>query len=379
MKQYFLALATFTGTIIGVGFFGLPYIAAKIGFYPIMLYIIVLTLISILTHYLYTEICLRTNGSHRLPGFAEIYLGREAKWISIFSTSVGLYGANLAYILVGGGFLANLLMPIFGGSIQLYIIIFFALGALLAFTGSKSIAQSELYSMIILFAALIFIVVLGLPKVDVSNLMNFDFSGINLLLPYGVILFSLSGMSVIPDIREILGSNEKKLKQIISGGIIISAITYTIFIFLTLGVCGVNTTQDALSGLKNSLGYNVLIAGFIVGILATFTSYIATALTIKKIFIYDLHISEIIAWFAACVVPLILILIGFNDFIKIVSFTGAVTLGIDSIMIFILFFKAKKIGQRTPEFTISIRQFIVYGLSIMFLSGVLLELYFLFN
>lgn len=372
MKRYLYALATFSGTIIGVGLFGLPYVAAQIGFIPILFYFAVLGTIILIIQLMFGEICLRTSESHRLPGYAEIYLNKKAKILSVISNSLGLYGANLAYIIIGGGFLANLLMPIFGGSVLIYTLIFFTTGAFIIFLGSKTIARSELFSLILFFGVLIFLIIKGSPHINPEYLFDINYK--NLFLPYGVILFSLGGMAIIPEAREILGQKGKLLKSVIVVGAIIPIITYVAFIFLVLGVTGPDTTTDALTGLKAVLGQNILIAGFLFGIITTFTSYLTLGLTLKKIYWYDLKFSHFNSWLIACLVPIILYVAGLQNFILIIGFTGAVTLGVDVILISLIYLKAKKKGQRIPDYKVNIPKTIVYLLIGLFLVGVVTQL-----
>jgi len=376
MKDNILAFATFSGTIIGVGLFGLPFVASKIGYYPMLFYFGILTIVSILVHQIFGEICLRTNGEHRLPGYAQIYLGKPAKWISIFSTSIGLFGSNLAYIVIGGSFLSYLLQPIFGGDPIIYILLFFISGALLTFFGFKSISRTELLGLIIIFFAIIYMFAKSLSHIDIENMLTYDFSLLNLFLPYGVILFSLSGMSIVPEVVERLRLNPKNLKGIFASGIILAAVLYIMFIFLTLGVTGRQTTADALSGLKELLGNKVMIAGYILGVLATFTSYISSSLTLKKIFSYDINLTPIISWIIAVSVPILLYLLGINDFILIIGFVGAVTMGIDSLTIFLIYLRAIKAGERKPEYELKLNKFIIYGLGLIFILGAIIELIF---
>jgi len=372
MKKYILALATFCGTIIGVGIFSLPYAAAKFGFYPTIFYLIALSGLTVIIHLIFGEICLRTPQNHRLPGLTEIYFGKKIKLLPVLTNSIGLFGASLAYLIVGGDFLTNVVQPIFGGNELTYVLIFFFTASLIIFLGSKAISRSDLINLLVFFGILIFLLIKSLPHLQLANLQTFQLS--NFFLPYGVILFALSGMSIIPEIREILTGESKKLKSVIIAGSLIPAFVYLIFIFFVLGVCGQFTTPDALSGLKLFLGEKILIAGFLLGTLAVFTSYINVGLTIKKIFWYDLKFSHFSAWVLATFIPLLLYLIGLKDFIAIIGFTGAVTMGIDGILVFLMHQKAKKTGQLKPTYQINLPKILVYLIIVMFLAGVAVEL-----
>ncbi|PIR07544.1 hypothetical protein COV54_00500, partial [Candidatus Jorgensenbacteria bacterium CG11_big_fil_rev_8_21_14_0_20_38_23] len=64
------AIATLSGTIIGVGLFALPYITLKVGFWVMLCYFLVLGALVILIHSFFGELALKTPDYKRLPGFA---------------------------------------------------------------------------------------------------------------------------------------------------------------------------------------------------------------------------------------------------------------------------------------------------------------------
>ena len=124
-KRFYHAIAMMIGMIVGVGIFGVPYAVEKVGFALGIFYIFVLGMMLLLIHLLYSEIVLRTDGVHRLVGYAEIYLGKKGKIVTAASQILSFYGALVAYIIIGGQFLHMVLSPIFGGTVLVYQIGFF--------------------------------------------------------------------------------------------------------------------------------------------------------------------------------------------------------------------------------------------------------------
>jgi len=61
-----------------------------------------------------------------LPGYTEKYLGKRAKIVAFISSSLGLTGAILAYLIIGGRFLGAILQSCFGSSDFVYVLIFFS-------------------------------------------------------------------------------------------------------------------------------------------------------------------------------------------------------------------------------------------------------------
>lgn len=360
-KKFIQAQAIFAGTVIGVGLFGLPYAASQLGFWPLAIYFVLLSPLIIVVHFLFGEIACGTLKLARVPGYAGEYLGQSMKKVSFAVSALGILGALLAYLIVGGQFFYALLSPFFGGSPLIYTLIFFSIGTLLIYRGVKSISYIEL----VLF--LIFIFILGLffyfalPFFNVQN-----FSSINLqflILPYGVVIFSLWGTSVIPEIKEILSGDRRLLRWVIATGSILIALIYLFFVIIILGVTGPHTSREAILGFASAVGQKVVFWGFCFGLITTFTSFLTLGLTLKRIFNYDFKINQRLSWAIACFTPLILFIIGFNNFIDVIGLTGAIALGAEGIII-IFIYRAylERKGAKMPLWLYSLIIFLIFGI-----------------
>jgi len=334
MKNFLYAISILIGTIIGVGVFGIPYVAAQAGFSITLIYLIGLGAVTLCIHLFYAEIVLKTPGKHRLVGYAEKYLGKWGKYLASFSNIPEYWAALLVYIIVGGQFLKALLQ----GSSFNWTLIFFLFGALLIFLGLKMIAQAELLMSLLLLAAMVIIFVFGFSQVHWQNLTGFDWSF--LFLPYGVVLFALSGVAAIPEMSELVKG--KQLKMAVVLGTLIPAILFIIFVAVVLGVTGPDTTQEALVGLQSILGTKVMLVGLIFGVLALMTSFLTIGLNLKKIFCYDYKTNKNLAWILVCFVPLLAYLFGLRNFIEIIGLIGAILGGINGLIIALIYAKLKK-------------------------------------
>lgn len=359
MKSLY-AISTLSGTIIGVGLFALPYLTLQLGFWVILGYFVVLTFVASLVHVFFGELALRTPDFKRLPGFAKIYLGSWGQNIAYVSTALGLFGASLAYLILGGRFLAELFFPYFGGNELIYALFYFAAFAVLVLRGIKAVAKIEFWGLILFLLILFAIFSQGREFLILENLFPANLNWSAFFLPYGVILFSLWGAALIPETEEIMAGSKKLFLRIIPIAILIPALIYLFFIYLVLGISGPNTTESALDGLKIALDSRIVSLALFFGVLTTFTSIIALGLTLKKVFWYDLGFNKNLAWFITCFVPLLLYLIGVHDFIAVIFFVGAIMLAVDAILILLMYNKIR------PE-----RKFIVYPLILVFLGGII--------
>ena len=369
MKKVIYAISVLSGTIIGVGLFSLPYITLKVGIFVMLGYFFILGALVIILHLFYGELSLKTPDFKRLPGFAKIYLGNWGEIIAYISTILGLFGAILAYLIVGGEFLGNLLSPFFGEGALFYTLLYFALGAILIFFGSKAVAKIEFWGLILFFIVLIIIFLRSRPFLNTENL-SYSLNLNNLFLPYGAIIFSLWGATLIPEVEEMLGKRKDLLKKIIPIAILIPILVYFFFIYVILGITGSQTTEFALTGLRNFLGNEVVSLGFLFGVLTTFTSFIALGLTLKKVFWYDLKIGKNLAWAITCFVPLAIFLAGLKSFIPIISLIGGVMLGIDGILIILMY----QVCQRIRRF--SFFHFLTSFLILILAIGIIYEIFF---
>lgn len=361
MLGFLKALAVYIGTIIGVGIFGLPYIASKAGFFLFFLFLLLLCGLVIIIQLIFGEICLETEGTNRLPGYIGKYLGNNWKNLSFLIISFGFFGSCLAYLIIGGEFLGFLFSPYFGGSNLIYTLIFFFIGSYLIFRGIKAISQIELSLLAVFFIILIIFFFKALPFINVDYLRTIDWKFFT--LPYGIIFFSLWGSAVIPEIKEMVKGDRRQLKKIIISGVLLSAVIYLLFVFIILSVSGSYTSENAISGFAMALGDSVIKVGFLFGIIACFTSFLTIGLTLKKVFWYDFGLSKNLSGFIACFLPLFLFLIGMRQFIDIISLTGALAIGGESIMIILLYkaFLQKKFSRRINPLLYVLLVFLILG------------------
>ncbi len=359
------------GTIIGAGLFSLPYITSVVGV-PLMLgYIIFLGIVSFLVHYFLAEVCIKTPDFLRLPGFAKFHLGEKAQKIAYFSGITGLLGAVLAYLILGGEFLAALLSPSLGGDTLHYTTIYFIASALVIYFGIKAISKIEFWGIVVFLLVLFLTFFQGFSQISIENLSFMQKDAFDFFLPYGAILFAFCGLALIPEIEETLslGKERKKLFKIIPIGLILAVFISIFFIFVVLGVSGSSVSREALIGLEETLGGSVSSLMLVFGLLVIFTSIVTIGLTVKKILWYDLKIPEKLSWAVACFVPFLIFLAGVKDFIAVIGVVGGVMIAIDAILILLMYEKIKKKKVRL----------ITYPLIFLFILGIIYEVIYFFQ
>lgn len=382
---YALAIQSLAGTIIGVGMFGLPYVALKAGFFLTVFYLVFFGFVIGLTHLCYAEVILRTKTRHRFTGFVGEYFGLKWKHITLLQGLISLWGSLLVYTIVGAKFLHLALAPIllyFGlGVTETQLgIIFFLIVSWVIWKGDLAIGKQELFftSPMILLILLIFIKAIISPYF--SSEVLFSPHIVNWVLPYGITLFALSGFSAIPIIERVLEPALKKGARfnypfIIFSGTLIPAFLYILFTWGVFGVSGFSTTKDALSGLVGHLGSGIITLGAVLALFAIYTSFISVGEELEKTFSEDYGISRLKSFVFTMLIPLGLYLLNIRDFIGITEFVGAIMGGYIGVMVILLLWKARSKNNSLSPFAVSLPRPIGFFIMAIFIFGSLYAIF----
>jgi len=372
-KKFLHATAALIGTMVGVGIFGIPLAFAKAGFGIGFLFLIFTCIITLLFNFIFAEIVLRTQEKHQLVGYTDFYLGPFFKHIVLFANLVGIYGALLAYIINAGEFMNNVFSHLWYLPPDYYYFIFAGVVSIILYFGFKTFAWVEFVLTTIFISIIVVVFGLGVPHIDVVN-----FSGATLeywFLPYGVLLFAFAGLTSIPIQRGILQGQERNFRSSIVIAVVIVAVLYLIFAATVVGLSGENTTPNAISGLLDILGSRIVVLGSLFGMFAVTTSYLMLGTALSDIFKLDFKIRPGWAWLMTVVPPVLLFVGGLRNFIDVISLVGAVAIGIESVVLLMVFKKAKAQGTRRPEFSMHLPAWFMCVLGAVFVAGVIYELF----
>lgn len=370
MLKFFQAVSILTGMIIGVGMFGIPFSFMRAGFLFGMLELVLLTGLILLYHLLYSEVVLATPSFHRLPGYVRLYLGKRWAALEWGSSFFGILGSLLAYLILGSFFLHGILSIFFPGISHIVSVAsLVVITALVNELPLKKEARLNSMLTVLLVAFILTLIIILIPHVEFSNFtpINWKYS----FLPYGVLLFALSGGVVIPDLVTFLGRSRSMVRRAILVGTLLPAILYGLFVFAVLGSLGNLVTEDAISGLLPVVGPRIVLLGNIVGLLATFTSLVALAESFEALLRLDLKLSPFFAQITATGAPVLLYLFGIQNFLLTISAVGALAIGIDSAMVVAMYHALQVKMRRRMKITSYLWKIAVYALVF---SGVIYEL-----
>jgi len=338
-KEDFEAIAILIGTIVGAGVLGIPYIVSKAGLLTGLIDIIIIGILLLITNYIFGESIINIKKHHQMTGYTKIILGKKWGYLMMFLVFASIYGALIAYIMGEGSVLATL----FGSQkTLLFSILFFIIAFSIVKSKIKTIGVLEIF----LDSAFIFIIFLialfSTGSINTTNITGFDVT--NIFLPYGVILFAFLGISAIPQMKEVLNNDKKRLRRAILIGSSIPIILYLIFTFAVVSVTGLNTTEVATIGLGQALGYKMLIFCNLFAFFIMSTAFLSLAHAVKETYIYDCKLNKTLSWMLACLVPFAIFLAirsiaGFKDILNI---TGGIAGGAMGILLATMFLKTRK-------------------------------------
>ena len=366
--NFWLAVFSLVGTTIGAGIFSLPYAFFKSGFIIGFLEFIAIVAAVLLIQLIIGEIALRTKGKKRLIGYTEEYLGYKWKLFVTISTLLGGIGVLLVYIILAGHFLSFLISQ----SAVSSSLIFFAVWFLFILVKPRIFGKTELIFSFSVISIIILISSFNVGYIDFNNFKGLNID--NILLPYGVILFAISGYYVIPEMEDIIGTSKRKLKKAIICGTLISAIVYLFFIFIVLGVSGNLTSPDAISGLAGVLNSRaILLLGSFLGLLAVSGASLSYGIYIKETLWYDFKINKWLAWLITGAAPLTLFLLGARNFVTVIGIIGALFFAFQAVVV-LLIHKKSKSSEIKPDYEIKLPNFVYYLIGLGAIFGALLEI-----
>ena len=212
----------------------------------------------------------------------------------------------------------------------------------------------------------------GFPEISLNNIPPENVS--NFFIPYGAILFSFMALGAVPELKEMLKKKKTRILSVITTGLVFSAVIYYIFTIIVVGISGSETSSEAIFGLTNILPKPLISLLYLFAFLSIFTSYLNFSLLYKKILMVDRGVPKNYAWAIAVFLPLILYMLGVQNFIVIIGIIGSVFVGITGILLVMAYLKLVERKTKTKLQGVHISKLGVYFLIVIFLIGVVAEL-----
>ena len=311
--RYLAALSTTVGTIVGGGILALPYAIEQSGFFEGTALMVILGVASALLTMYTGELSSHFKKLHQLPIIISKYTSKRLRLVILLFQILTIYGAQIAYLTGIAAVLVFLLKLPYSAAVLLV----FLLTLPLIYRGYKLVEDAETPMLFIKIALIIAASIAVFSLVKTVNLYSLNPS--NLFNPFGIILFSLTGYTVIPEVKEELGGT-KKLTSVIVTSYLISIAVYLLFTASFIGAFGPAVSSVATNSI-HSVYYTILFA--VTTLFLLLTPYIALSLVLTDAFTYDFTISRTPSIFLSLAIPFVVALFDFN-FEKILDITGGV-------------------------------------------------------
>lgn len=318
MSPFFENLFLLLGTIIGAGIFSLPIALRNAGWVYFFIFILALSVILAKVNLFYREIVEKVKERHQFPGYVNIILGPAAAKLAVLLILFSTLGALVAYLIIGGSFLSAVIGTTpWSGSIIFFAVVF----CILLFTGKKLEAFDVLFTIIKLILLAVIIITTSKDLVTFS-LRFIPTVGESPMSAYGAILFSLTGLSIVPEL--------KKDSAIDKSMYIAQLLVLAFYIFFAVSFYPYFSSNGIV--FKNMLFD-------ITGVFAILTPYLMLSWVGYDLFNKDLNIPKRTSLLAIVCIPLVLFLAGLQSFMSIISLTGGVFLGGTALLIAIMYKK----------------------------------------
>lgn len=358
------------GTVIGVGFFSVPFVFSRAGFWLAFGELVILAIAQALLLHMYADLVLAKKGRVRfLHIIADAFgpLGRSVAVVSFFGA---LWGSMIACLIVGGEFLSYVVRAWFSVSeshmsILVGIVLMVALGG-----GMFIVERIRRYLVPFFFISIAVLFFFGLPEVHGANLSLISWS--SWTLPLGVLLFSLSGISAIPEIRDVMKGNGHFLHRAVTWGMVLVAIIYAIFSALVVGIAGGGTSSQAIAAFASVAPWMVLL-GSLFGFTTISTAYMHVGSALINTLIYDFRLRYIWTWALIGGVPVLTIMLGIHDVIHVLEYAGGVLSALLGIFVLLAYEKARRTHQ-LPVHTRAYSSLLVFGVFAIFFAILVLTL-----
>lgn len=366
-------MGTFVGGVVGVGVFGLPFAFGQSGFDAGLLLLAVLGFAMSMLHLMFGEVVLRTKARHRLAGYVREYLGPTAGKAAFISLLFTVWGAMLAYIIVGGSFLHQLFSPLLGGPEWVYGTALAAIVLLASRRGTQVASKIEVVVVSLMLFLFVLLTLAALPRVELAN-FAFERPS-DWTVAYGVVLFAFSGAGMVPEMRDVLGRTAGRfLASAIVTSVGVILVLYTLFSFAVLGATGANVTSSAADALITLFGSPFGTVVVLLGACTVFSVFFMQTVQLQNAFRLDGHLRKPLAWLLTTTVPLALYLAGIREFVDVVGFVGAVLSGMMGLFILATYEAMRRSVVCRTHLCLQVPSLLTIGLGIMFLVGMFLEI-----
>jgi len=322
--------------IVGAGIFALPQVFARAGIIYGLIALIFFAWVSYSINIRYADIIDRNGDQQRFAGYAKNYFSNTGYLFALIFVLGGIIFALTAYVALAP-FFVSLITPFLSGSIT--TLLFWIVATVVTLSGIKKVSAIGIVVFIAMMAIIIALGVFAFIMGSAERIADLPlFNPMNLLLPFGPLLFAFSGRAAISSIRTRYTTEEyslQKFRKVIRMGVVVPAILYVIFVVATIALSDKGITPEAVTGLTILPAWSLAIIG-IFGLFAIFTSYILLGMEFIGIISKDTKLPRFSSYVLFAVLPIFIYFFGTSNFLMLVGIAGGIFLAFESIMVVLM-------------------------------------------
>lgn len=238
------------GTCVGGGMLALPIDTAKSGFWPSLLALLIGWVYMSLTGLLIIEanLWMKERGAH-LVTMAETLIGQGGKYLVLFLYCFMGYASLIAYNAAGAPLVQKFLYHLgFDLSLNGAIIAFALFFGSVFYLSAKKLSNINTMLVVGMIVAYMWILVIGVPGLNLSYLSRADYSTIPLSMP--LILTTFSYQMMAPSLVPYMNNNRKDLRRSIVLGTFIPFVAYALWQLIVFGIVPLEAEHGLLEALK---------------------------------------------------------------------------------------------------------------------------------
>ncbi|TSC82845.1 MAG: amino acid transporter aATP11 [Parcubacteria group bacterium Gr01-1014_20] len=341
-------------TTIGAGIFVLPYVFLRGGWLVGILYFLILGFLVVFAHHLFSEVFSKAGDKRGLLGLIRDNFGGGFFYFATIVFKGGLFLTLVIYLLLGSSFMTMVFPGVNHGVALAWFWVIASFPILLSL---RRFVGLEVGATLLMALIVAFVFAKGLP-IDIERVGP---PVGDWFFPFGHVLFALAGWTAVYPLYEI----SKKRKSLIYPLIFGTGVSIAIYLFFVLGITSgaPNITPDAISGLTDWPNWQIDLLA-VLGLFAIWTSYGPIGLEIRSSFEKDLRVSRIVSFLAVLFVPLILIWLGFNNFLEMVGLVGGVFLAFQYLLIVLV--SRKVLALRGFRRVVSALVILIFALAVVY-------------
>jgi len=244
-EEFVSAAALVAGTTVGAGILALPQAISNTGVIPSSLVLGGTWAFMATTGLLISEVATNLVAlDSRNDGLGILAITNKlfSKSGSVFAGLVYVfihYALLIAYISAAGDIISDYFnLPDFAGPLIFAPLV----GGTLTFGSTKLIEQLNNGLVVVVAAAFAFLILLGLPSVKASNLLQADFSAASSSIP--VMFVALVYHNIVPTVSASLHYNKKAITKAILLGSGVPVVMYMLWNAIILGIAGMASGKN---------------------------------------------------------------------------------------------------------------------------------------